>query len=176
VRANWFPRLARDTLNTVKAWLFLRNCTMPSLSWRLVGFFTLAIALLSGSAWAQEDKPAEEAVERPALTDEQAVAVANVVRILDQETKVDVIRTPFQDVLRDLGTVHKITITIDPVGLRRAGVTRNMQVTLNEKGITLRGFMPKLLKPLGLTYRVRPDGLLITSSAPPPVEKDEPGK
>ena len=148
---------------------------MPSLSFRCVGVFVIAIGLLPGSLSAKEDdKPAEEKVEVPALTDEQAAAVASVVRELDKETKVDVIETPLEDVLRDLGKNHKIKIAIDPAGLRRAGVAKDKLVTINEKGISLRAFMPRMLKPLGLTYRVRPDGLLITSLAPEPAKKPVP--
>jgi hypothetical protein len=142
---------------------------------RLVGVFVIAIGLSPGSLSAKEDdKPAEEKADVPALTDEQAAAIAGVVRELDKETKVDVIETPLEDVLRDISKVHKIKITIDPAGLRRAGVAKDKLVTINEKAISLRGFMPRMLKPLGLTYRVRPDGLLITSIAPEPAKKPVP--
>ena len=148
---------------------------MSSLSFRLAGVLVIAIGLLPGSLCAQEDdKPAEEKPEVPALTDKQAVAIATIVRELDKETKVDVIETPLEDVLGDLAKVHKIKIAIDPAGLRRAGVAKNKLVTINEKQISLRGFMPRMLKPLGLTYRVRPDGLLITSLAPEPAKKPVP--
>jgi hypothetical protein len=148
---------------------------MPSLSFRRIGVFVIAIGLLAGSASAKEDdKPSDEKAEVPALTDEQAVAVANIVRELDKETKVDIIETPLEDVLRDIGKNHKIKIALDPAGLRRAGVAKDKLVTINEKGISLRGFMPRMLKPLGLKYRVRPDGLLITSIAPEPAKKPVP--
>lgn len=148
---------------------------MSSFFFRLGGVFVIAIGLLPGSLSAKEDdKPSDEKAEVPTLTDEQAAAVAGIVRELDKETKVDVIETPFEDVLRDLAKNHRIEIAIDPAGLRRAGVAKNKLVTINEKGISLRGFMPKMLKPLGLTYRVRPDGLLITSIAPEPAKKPAP--
>ena len=144
---------------------------MPSMSSWVFGF-TMAIAVSA----LGEDKPAAEVVEMPALTDAEASAVANVVRILDKEVAVDVVETPLEDVLQQVGKVRNIKITLDLEGLRKAGIAKNKLVTINEKQINLRGFLPKLLMPLGLTYRVRPDGLLITPLAPPPAGKVEPEK
>jgi len=67
-----------------------------------------------------------------------------------------------------------MNIAIDPAGLRKAGVAPDKLITINVKGTSVRAFMTMLLKPVGLTYLVRPDGLWITAIAPPakkPAEK-----
>jgi len=124
----------------------------------------LCICLLSIGLVSAEDKPKdEEKASLPALTDEQATAIVRITAILGTETKVDVIETPFIDVCRDIGKAHKMTITLDPAGLKKAAVTPDQLISINVKGVSLRTFLPIMLKPLGLTYLVRPDGLLITS-------------
>lgn len=61
---------------------------MSSFLFRLLGVFVIAIGLSPGSLSAKEDdKPAEEKAEVPTLTDEQAAAVAGIVRELDKEKR-----------------------------------------------------------------------------------------
>jgi len=128
----------------------------------------LVLGLLGGVAVHGDDKPAEEAKAAiPTLTDDEAQAIVRIVRELDKETRIDVIETPLEDVLNAISKAHKINIAIDPAGLRKAGVAKDKLITLNVKGKSLRELMPILLKPLGLTHLVRPDGLWITSAAPP---------
>jgi hypothetical protein len=90
-------------------------------------------------------------------------AEENIVKELEKETKIDVIETPFSDVIKDIAKDHEITIVLDPEGMEEAGVTPDQLVTLNLKGISLRSAFRILLGPLHLTYTVKDEVLQITS-------------
>src|SRR5262249_22525010 len=90
-------------------------------------------------------------------------AEETIVKELEQETKIDVIETPFSDVIKDIAKDHEITIVLDPEGLDEAGVTADQLVSLNLKGISLRSALRILLGPLHLTYVVKDEVLQITS-------------
>lgn len=131
----------------------------------------LGLGLAESIASYGDEKPdAEGKAPIPTLTDDEAKAIVRIVGELNKETKVDVIETPLDDLLRDISKDHEMNIAIDPAGFRRAGVAPDKLITINVKGTSLRAFLPMMLKPLGLTYRVRPDGLWITA-IPPPAKK-----
>jgi hypothetical protein len=90
-------------------------------------------------------------------------AEENITKELQKETKIDVIETPFSDVIHDVAKNHEITIVLDPEGLDEADVTPDQLVTLNLKGITLRSALRILLGPLHLTYVIKDEVLQITS-------------
>ena len=90
-------------------------------------------------------------------------AEENIMKELENEAKVDVIETPFSDVIRDIAKDHEITIVLDPEGLEEADVTPDQLITLNLKGISLRSVLRILLGPLHLTYVVKDEVLQITS-------------
>jgi hypothetical protein len=56
-----------------------------------------------------------------------------------------------------------IPIYVDPVGLQEAEVTMTAPVTIKAKGIPLHTCLKYLLKPLGLTYKIK-DGLMTITS------------
>ena len=59
---------------------------------------------------------------------------------------------------------HGIPIEIDKKALDNVGVGTDTPVTRNLKGISLRSALRLILKDLGLTYIIRDEVLLITSS------------
>jgi hypothetical protein len=115
-----------------------------------------------GFAIAQgDDAPKDDDV--PAVTEPQAIAIARVIETLNSETKVDATDTPLGDICRDLGKAHEIKVVIDEAALKKAEISLDSRITTDLKKISLRDCLFKLLDPFGLTYKVRPDGLLITT-------------
>lgn len=82
---------------------------------------------------------------------------------LDEDTAIDVIETPFADVIRDIAKEHKLNIVLDPEGLEEAGVTADQLVNLNLKDISLRSALRILLQPVHLAAVIRNEVLEITS-------------
>jgi hypothetical protein len=116
----------------------------------------LAVAVAQGEDAAKDD-------DAPAVTESQAIAIGKMIETLNGETKIDVIETPLGDICRDIGKAHEIKVVIDEAALKKAEISLGTLVTLNVKEISLRDGMFKLLDPHGLTYKIRPDGLLITT-------------
>jgi hypothetical protein len=87
----------------------------------------------------------------------------NIMKEMEQESKVNVIETPFSDVIKDIAKNHEITIVLDPEGMTEADVTPDQLITLNLKGISLRSVLRILLGPLHLTYVIKDEVLQITS-------------
>ena len=90
---------------------------------------------------------------------EQKIAAA-----LNDDTRLEFIETPLEDVVAFLRDQHGIPIEIDKKALDNVGVGTDTPVTRNLKGISLRSALRLILKDLGLTYIIRDEVLLITSS------------
>ena len=82
---------------------------------------------------------------------------------LRQPTKVDVIETPFSDVIKDLSKELDITIILDPEGLEESDVTPDQLISLNLQDKRADAIFRLLLEPLHLDCGVR-DGLLVITS------------
>ena len=82
---------------------------------------------------------------------------------LRQPTKLDVIETPFVDVIKDLGKELDVTIILDPEGLEESDVTPDQLVNINLHDKRADAILRVLLEPLHLECGVR-DGLLIITS------------
>lgn len=98
------------------------------------------------------------------LNESQAMAVGKINNHLDLDGHIDVIETPFEDVLRDVGLGRNIIIAVEVDALRKADVSLNRLITLRSEKVPLRECLHELLDPLRLTFEVCPDGLLITSA------------
>ena len=120
--------------------------------------------LLCVSVLPGDDEPKVVKPDVPALTEEQAAAIARISSILGTETKIDVIEAPLNDICEHIGKAHKFNVILDPAGLRRAKVKPDELITLNLKGVPLRMMLSTMLKPRHLTYLIQPDGLLITAA------------
>lgn len=116
----------------------------------------LAVAVARGDDAAQDE-------DVPAVTESQAIAIARVIETLNGETQIDVINTPLGIICRDIGKAHEIKVVIDEAALKKAEISLEVGVTTKLTKISLRDSLFKLLDPHGLTYKIRPDGLLITT-------------
>jgi len=98
-------------------------------------------------------------------TNRQKIKAADeaVKAALNEETKLDVIETPFGDVIKDLAKTLEITVVLDPEGLDEAGVTIDQLVTLNLHDKRAASILRILLEPLHLHHAVR-DGVVVITS------------
>lgn len=96
--------------------------------------------------------------DMPAVTEAQATAISKVVETLKGETRVDVLEVSVEDVCADIGETNKLKVVIDPAAAKKAQTI----ITLSLKAMSIRDSLAKILEPHGLTYKIRPDGLLIT--------------
>lgn len=98
------------------------------------------------------------------LTESQAMGIGRINSHLDLEGLIDVIETPFGDVLVDIGRKRTFTVAVDTDALKKAAVTLDQLVTLESRDAPLRKCLHDLLDPLKLDFVVFPEGLLITSA------------
>ncbi len=90
-------------------------------------------------------------------------AVARIEAALDENTKIDFIEVPLQDVIDYLSDLHKTPIVIDTKALNTVGLGTDSPITRRLQGISLRSALRLLLKELELTYLIRDDVLMITT-------------
>jgi hypothetical protein len=83
---------------------------------------------------------------------------------LGAETLVSVSEMPLADVARQLARQHRIPIEVDKKGLDNVGVDINTPVSRNLSGVSLRSALRLILRDMGLTYKIRDEVLLITST------------
>lgn len=82
---------------------------------------------------------------------------------LRQQITLDVIETPFGDVIKDLGQKLDIAVILDPEGLEESDVTPDQLVTLRLDDKRADTIFRVLLEPLRLECGVR-DGMLVITS------------
>ena len=70
-------------------------------------------------------------------------------------------RTPLQTAMRQLSEKHGINIELDVASMKSAGITRNVSITMEVRGVRLRSLMALILHDLGLTYEVQDDRVVI---------------
>jgi hypothetical protein len=86
---------------------------------------------------------------------------------LDEQTEVEFIETPLQDIVESLKTKHDLPIRIDLRAFEEAAIATDAPITTRLSDISLRSALKHLLRPLELTYVVRDEVLLVTTSADP---------
>ena len=107
--------------------------------------------------------PREIQERRPARNNPAEV---KIVKALDEMTELDNIQEmPLTDVIDYLKTKHDIEIQLDNKALEEAGVALDTPITRNLKNITLRSALRLVLRELDLTYVIRDEVLLITTTA-----------
>jgi hypothetical protein len=72
---------------------------------------------------------------------------------------------PLHDVIDALEDRHKIEIRIDDPALQVAGIESDRRVTKHLRGISLRAGLDSLLEPLGLTWEMADETILVTTPA-----------
>jgi len=83
--------------------------------------------------------------------------------VADERTEFQFSDTPLEEVLQFLGNLHNINVMLDATAFSDSGVARDYPVSMSAKGITLASGLNLLLQPLGLTYVVENEVLMITS-------------
>ncbi|MBL7039805.1 MAG: hypothetical protein ISR77_14305, partial [Pirellulaceae bacterium] len=90
-------------------------------------------------------------------------AEAKILEALDDDTRLEFIETPLDQVVDFLKDQHGINIELDAGELDNVGIGTDVPITRNLKGITLRSALRLMLKDLELTYVIRDEVLLITT-------------
>ena len=100
------------------------------------------------------------------LTDarDASPAETRIRRELDAKTKMEFVETPLDVAVRYLKDLHGIEIQLDTKALEEAGVFIDSPVTAEMEGVSLRGGLRFLLRPLDLTYIVKDEVLLVTTA------------
>ena len=94
---------------------------------------------------------------------DQGQAERRIRSALDQPTEVEFVETPLSDVVDFLKDKHDVEIQLNKRALDDEGVATDAPVTMNLHGISLRSALRLMLDPLGLTYIVKNEVLLITT-------------
>lgn len=84
---------------------------------------------------------------------------------LDEETRLEFIECPLQEICAFLSDMHAIPVQIDTRALEDAGLDSDVPVTRNLKGVSLRSALNLLLDEHGLSWGIRDEVLLITTAA-----------
>jgi hypothetical protein len=91
-------------------------------------------------------------------------AEAKIRQELREPTTLEFIETPLDDVVAYLKDLHGIEIQIDRRELEAAGLSGDIAITGNFKGITLRSALRIMLSQYELSYVVRDEVLMITTA------------
>jgi len=86
-----------------------------------------------------------------------------ILSAVEDDTRVECVETPLDQVTEFLATIHDIPIRLDESALRAVGIGTDAPVTQNLRGITLHSALRILLGRLELTYVIRDDALVITT-------------
>ena len=82
---------------------------------------------------------------------------------LEEPTTLEFITVALSDVVLNLSDRHRIPIMLDRRALEAAGVEASHPITSSVTGVKLRTALETMLKPIGLTWTVRDEVLLITT-------------
>jgi hypothetical protein len=94
---------------------------------------------------------------------QQGSAEQRIFEALDDIATLEFIETPLADVIEVLKDSHQIPIEIDIKALDDVGLSTDVPVTRNLKGVTLRSALRLMLREMDLTYVIRDEVLLITT-------------
>jgi hypothetical protein len=120
----------------------------------------MTISLAAGVAQGDD---AQKDDDVPAVTESQAIAIGKVIEELNRETQIDVVETPLDIVCLHIEQSHKIKVVIDEAALKKAGISLEITISAKLTAISVRECLFELFDPHGLTYKIRPDGVLITT-------------
>lgn len=135
---------------------FVRRTSVVSGGLLLVAF----LALMPYAVSAQETtKPIP--VYLPAPTD----AERELLSLFDQRTELAFADVPIRDVMEFVRDKHKANIVLDAFELHEAGIDESTPITIELSGITLRTAFRLILEPLGLTWIIRDEVILITTQS-----------
>lgn len=84
---------------------------------------------------------------------------------LDEETSIEFIESPLEDICDYLADFHEIAIQIDSRALEEAGLGPDMPITGNLRRVSLRSALNLVLTQHGLAWSIRDESVLITTEA-----------
>ncbi|HZZ74019.1 MAG TPA: hypothetical protein VFE24_17330 [Pirellulales bacterium] len=115
----------------------------------------------SAQAWREltEARKQYQAVD----VKERGPAEKKILDELDKPSAVEFIDTPLKDVTDFIGQRHGINIQFDDKAMKDGGIGTDTPINVNLKGISLRSILRLVLHPLGLTYVIKDEVLLITT-------------
>lgn len=99
----------------------------------------------------------------PSVTPKPGSAEQRISEALNDDTRLEFIETPFDQVVEFLKDQHDINIELDRNALDDVGIGTDVPITRNLKGICLRSALRIMLKDLDLTYEIHNEVLLITT-------------
>lgn len=135
--------------------MFLRNQGHGQRGTIWFGAAAMMLSLLSEPAWTAELCP----VIRPG----NCRTETKILAALEDDTQLDFVETPLNQIVEFLRDQHDISIGIDIRALDEAGVPTDAPITGNVKGVSLHAAIRYLLGPLDLTYTIDNETLWITT-------------
>lgn len=99
----------------------------------------------------------------PSVTPKAGPAEQKILEALDDDTRLEFIETPLDQVVWFLKDMHGINIELDPKALDDVGIGTDVPMTRNLKGVSLRSALRLMLRDLELTYEIRNEVLQITT-------------
>jgi hypothetical protein len=121
------------------------------------------------SGWArlgaQEPAPAEQGAAAQAQEPAAAVSAAKdpIGRALESVAEIDATDTPLSDLVNALEEEHGIEIQLDTRALEETGVTADVPVSFNVRGMTLGSALRHALRQHSLTWAIADGALVITT-------------
>ena len=94
---------------------------------------------------------------------ERSVTEQKIQAALDEDTSLEFIETPLDQVVAFLKDMHAIPIELDAGALDDVGIGTDVVITRNLKGISLRSGLQIILDDLELTYIIKHEVLMITT-------------
>jgi hypothetical protein len=99
----------------------------------------------------------------PACGPPLAASEARILAVLQEDTQIEFIDTPFEEVLTFLSDAHSLPIRVDIRALDNVGLETDMPVTANFRGISLASALKHLLDDLDMTFLIHNEMLLVTT-------------
>jgi hypothetical protein len=94
---------------------------------------------------------------------DQGPAEKRIRSALDNPARMEFIETPLNDVIEFLKDEHEVPIQLDKKALEDEGLDSASPITMNLAGVSFRSAMRLMLDPLGLTYVIKNEVMLVTT-------------
>jgi RNA polymerase sigma factor (sigma-70 family) len=112
-------------------------------------------------------RPQELAGDRisvlPRIETEKDPHVLAIEARLKEKVSVDFDKQPLREAIAFLQNCSGVNIVLDPKAMREEGLTSSSPVSLTANQVPIKSVLKQMLRPLGLTYRIQGEGVLITT-------------
>lgn len=108
-------------------------------------------------------QPARAADLCPVIRPGNCAAEAKILAAFEDDTRLEFIETPLNQVIEFLGNQHDIAIKLDTRALDEVGIGADVPITANLKGVSLHAGLQNLLEQLDLTYSIENEVVMITT-------------